>query len=73
MTPRQLALKTTQQELMELIAALDRRLPQVARTGETAIVNAAQQLRVEALKRIAEIERDLADRASPDTRSANIS
>lgn len=42
-------------ELHELIAALDRRVPQVQRVGEVAIAKAASVLRDEALKRIAEI------------------
>lgn len=46
-------------ELHELIAALDRRLPQVHRVGELAIADAAAALRAEALKRIEELERDL--------------
>jgi hypothetical protein len=44
-------------ELHELIAALDRRVPQVERVGEVAIAKAASVLRDEALKRIAELER----------------
>jgi hypothetical protein len=45
-------------ELHELIAALDRRVPQVQRVGEVAIAKAASVLRAEALKRIDEIERE---------------
>ena len=45
-------------ELHELIAALDRRVPQVERVGEVAIATAASGLRAEALKRIEEIERE---------------
>ena len=45
-------------ELYELIAALDRRVPQVERVGEVAIAKAASVLRDEALKRIDEIERE---------------
>ena len=70
MTPGRLTLHDTRRELIELIAAIDRRLPQVARADEAAIVRAAQQLRGEALKRIGEIERDIADQASRDTQSA---
>jgi hypothetical protein len=43
-------------ELLELIAALDRRIPQVARTGETSIARDAAALKARALKRIAELE-----------------
>jgi hypothetical protein len=45
-------------ELLELIAALDRRLPQVQRAGEEAIARDAAALRSRALKRIEELERD---------------
>lgn len=43
-------------ELHELIAALDRRIPQVQRAGEVDIAKAAAVLRAEAVKRIEEIE-----------------
>ena len=52
--------------LMELIAAIDRRVPQVQRAGESAIADAAVRLRLAALERIEEIERDLADGQSSD-------
>jgi hypothetical protein len=45
-------------ELHELIAALDRRVPQVERVGEIAIARAAAALRDEALRRIATLERE---------------
>ena len=45
-------------ELNELVAALDRRVPQVGRVGEVEIARAAAALRSEALKRIEELERD---------------
>jgi hypothetical protein len=45
-------------ELYELIAALDRRVPQVERVGEIAIARAAAALRGEALKRIATLEHE---------------
>jgi hypothetical protein len=47
-------------ELHELIAALDRRAPRVERVGEIAIARAAAELKIEALKRIAELERQTA-------------
>lgn len=47
-------------ELHELIAALDRRVPQVHRMGEVAIARAAAALRAEARKRIEELEGDAA-------------
>ena len=56
-------LRETMIQLVELIAAIDRRLPQVQRAGEGAIANAATRLRMEATRRITEIEIELADRA----------
>jgi hypothetical protein len=47
-------------ELRELIVALDRRTPQVERVGEIEIARVAKGLRVEALRRIEELERDIA-------------
>lgn len=43
-------------ELLELIAALDRRMPQVERAGEAAIASDAAALKARALKRIEELE-----------------
>jgi hypothetical protein len=48
----------TVRELHELVAALERRVPQVERVGEVAIARAAAVLKSEALKRIEELERD---------------
>ncbi len=45
-------------DLRELIAALDRRVPQVQRAGEAAIAREAAGLRARALKRIEELERE---------------
>ena len=45
-------------ELLELIAALDRRVPQVQRAGEASIARDAAALKARALKRIEEIERE---------------
>jgi hypothetical protein len=42
--------------LRELIAALDRRVPHMERTGETAIARDAATLRKKALARIAQLE-----------------
>jgi hypothetical protein len=51
----------TVRELRELIAALDRRrVPRVERVGEIAIARAAAALKIEALKRIEELERQTA-------------
>jgi hypothetical protein len=44
-------------ELRELIAALDRRAPQVERVGEAAIARDAAALKALALKRIEELNR----------------
>ena len=53
--------RTTQiHNLQELIAALDRRVPQVERGGEASIARAAEVLRAEATRRIAELERESA-------------
>lgn len=48
----------TVRELYELIAALDRRVPHVERVGEISIARAAAALRLEALNRIEELERE---------------
>ena len=48
---------TVIRDLMELIEAIDRRLPQVQRDGEAAIANAALRLRIAATNRIAELQR----------------
>lgn len=42
-------------QLLELVAALDRRMPQVMRAGEVAIARDAASLRQQALRRIAEL------------------
>ena len=57
-------------QLNELISAIDRRLPQVQRSGEAAIANAALRLRIEAEKRVGEIEKEIASRRSVDRRPA---
>jgi hypothetical protein len=43
------------QDLTELIEAIDRRSPQLQRSGEAAIVEAATRLRLEAQVRISEL------------------
>ena len=45
------------QELRELIAALDRRVPRIERAGEAAIARDAAALREKALTRLAALER----------------
>jgi hypothetical protein len=44
-------------ELLELIAAIDRRVPHVERAGEASIARDAAALKARALKRIEELER----------------
>jgi hypothetical protein len=46
-------------DLLELVAALDRRVPRLEREGEHDIAGDAQRLRRVALKRIAELERSV--------------
>jgi hypothetical protein len=50
----------TIRDLYELVAALDRRVPQVERSGEASIARAATALRAEAVVRIADLEREAA-------------
>ena len=47
---------TLVQHLRELVAALDRRVPRLETHGERAIARDAAALKLEALKRIAELE-----------------
>ena len=53
-----MAVKPTRmvRELLELIAALDRRVPQLERLAEAGIARDAAGLKASALKRIAELE-----------------
>ena len=44
--------------LREMVAALDRRVPHIERAGEAQIARDAAALRKQALKRIAELERE---------------
>jgi hypothetical protein len=46
-------------DLLELVAALDRRVPRLDSVGERDIVRDAEGLRRAALKRIAELERSI--------------
>ncbi len=62
--------KATIVQLVELIAAIDRRLPQVQRAGEAAIANAAMHLKTEATKRIAELEAEVAGREFANSQPA---
>ena len=58
--PLELKRVTTIRELRELIVALDRRVPRVERVGEVEIARAAAGLRTEALRRIEELEGEMA-------------
>jgi hypothetical protein len=51
--------ETIRHDLLELVAALDRRVPRLESEGERDIARDAQELRRAALKRIAELERTL--------------
>jgi len=55
-------------ELRELIVALDRRVPRVERAGELEIARAASGLRIEALRRIDELEREAPGLRPPPSR-----
>ena len=57
--------RRTVRRLHELIAALDRRVPQVQRSGELSIARAAAALRTEALTRIDELESEESAAADP--------
>ena len=52
-------------ELLELIAALDRRVPHVQRAGEASIARDAAALKARALKRIEQLEREPASIETP--------
>lgn len=52
-------------ELQELIAALDRRVPQVERAGELSIARDAAALRAKAMKRIAKLEAEERETGAP--------
>ena len=58
----------TVRELLELIAALDRRVPHVERVGEISIAQAASALKLEALKRIEDLEREPSPSLFPESR-----
>ena len=51
--------QTLVHDLLELVAALDRRVLRLERAGESDIARDAQALRRAALKRIAELERSV--------------
>jgi hypothetical protein len=51
--------QSLRQDLLELVAALDSRVPRLEREGERDIARDAHELRRAALKRIAELERSV--------------
>ena len=53
------------QTLHELISALDRRLPQVERSGEAAMAQDAANLKAKALEQIADLEQKSSSAESP--------
>ena len=59
---------TLLRDLLELVAALDRRVPSLEREGEHDIARDAHGLRRVALRRIAELERSLPAPASGTVR-----
>ena len=60
--------QTVLHDLLELVAALDRRVPRLEREGEAAIARDARELRRAALKRVAELERSVSVPAAASTR-----
>lgn len=60
------SLTETLGQLYDLVSAIDRRVPHVERVGEASIANAAMRLRLEAFRRIVEIEATLAGRHSSE-------
>ena len=56
-------------ELRELIAALDRRVPQLERAEETAIARDAAELRAQAMARLAELVDETTVSAAPAKKS----
>jgi hypothetical protein len=64
--------RRTIRELGELVAALDRRVPQVHAAGEASIARAAAALRAVALSRIDELEQgEAAASPEPPTRASD--
>jgi hypothetical protein len=68
--PARLDHQSVLQDLLELVAALDRRVPRLEREGERDIARDAQGLRRAALKRIAELERSVSLPAAGPVRRA---
>ena len=66
-----MALKDTPllRELLELIAALDRRVPRAERAGEISIATDAAALKAQALRRVAELKREQASAELPKARN----
>jgi hypothetical protein len=62
--------RTTRDTLVELVEALDRRVPHVERLGERRIALEAAHLRKQARTRLTELESAAADRRAGDTADA---
>ena len=59
--------RTLVEDLRELVEAIDRRVPRLEREGERVIARDAAALKVEAMKRIEELEAEAAPaNAAPD-------
>lgn len=63
--------KRTRETLVELVEALDRRVPHVERVGERRIALEAAHLREQARVRITELESAAADQQAGDTDAAH--
>ena len=59
----------TIRHLLELIAAIDRRVPHIQRAGEASIARDAAALKARALKRLKELEDDAQTTADPSAGS----
>ena len=59
----------TIRQLLELIEALDRRVPHIQRAGEAAIARDAAALKARALQRLKELEDDAQTTADPSAES----
>ena len=59
----------TIRQLLELIEALDRRVPHIQRAGEASIARDAAALKARALKRLKELEDDAQTTADPSAES----
>ena len=63
--------ESSRRALLELVEALDRRVPQVERSGEAAIAREATRLRAEASERLAELDRAARRRTDREAATAD--